>query len=95
MYRFIENYYKIALRAQENNGGGLGAAIVIYLGLSWFLTTLLNLLKYIDFLVPIVILFQMIVVIYCGLGVIISLLVYFNIIKPEQTKKIRKGRKCK
>ena len=83
----IRTYYRLALRAQENQGGGIAAAIIIYFGLSLFVTELLNLFKFIDILVPITILLQMLAVIYCLIGIILSFLVYFNIIKPGGRKK--------
>lgn len=83
----IRTYYRLALRAQENQGGGIAAAIIIYFGLSLFVTELLNLFKFIDILFPITILLQMLAVIYCLIGIILSFLVYFNIIKPGGRKK--------
>ena len=83
----IYTYYRLALRAQENQGGGIAATIIIYLGLSLFVTELLNLLKVIPILIPVVIILQMLIVIYCLIGIIVSFLVYFNIIKPEGRKK--------
>lgn len=83
----IRTYYRLALRAQENQGGGIAAAIIIYLGLSLFMTELLNLLKIVEILIPIIIVLQMLIVIYCLIGIIVSFLVYFNIIKPEGRKK--------
>lgn len=83
MKKWISTYYKLALRSQENNGGGLGAAIVIYLGMDWFLSTLFNFFKIISFLVPVAIILQIIVKIYCYLGILITILVYFDIIKTK------------
>lgn len=83
MKKFISTYYKLALRSKKNSGGGLGAAVVIYLGLDWFLSALLNLFKVIHFLVPVAIILQIIIKIYCYLGIFIAILVYFDIIKTQ------------
>lgn len=83
MKKFVSTYYRLALKAQKGDGGGLGAAIVIYLGLDWFLSALFNFLKLIRFLVPVAIILQIIIKIYCYLGIIVAILVYFDIIKTQ------------